>query len=196
MSPVRRASAVVLRVGLLALLAAMLAGASAVRRTDRIAVVGIVDVSGSVRMFGSLGPGGDGKPIDPLQAARAFFGAAAKERGADDLLGLVVFDGRAVAVATPTRGDAADRSLDVRMAEGTDIAGALRLAAALIPPGASGRLVLVSDGNQTAGDALGAARELASRAGVRVPVDVVPIPLSGGREVMIESVIFNPRTWA
>src|SRR6185295_15382502 len=103
MSRVRRWSAVVLRVVLIALTSAMLAGASSVRRTDRLAVVGVVDVSASVRMFASLGPGADGKPLDPLRTAREYFAAAATQRAADDLLGMVVFDGRSLAIATPTR---------------------------------------------------------------------------------------------
>lgn len=193
MSRIRRVSAVVLRVLLISLISAMLAGASSIRRTDRIAVVGILDVSGSVRMFADFGPGPDAKPLDPLRAAREYFAAVASQRTADDLIGLVVFDGRSLAVATPTRGPIADRSLDVRMTEGTNIADALRYAAALIPPDASGRLVLLSDGNQTAGDAAAAARELASRSGARVPIDVIPIPLSASREVMVESVDAPPR---
>lgn len=193
MSRIRRWSAVLLRVLLISLISAMLAGASSVRRTDRLAVIGVVDVSESVRMFGDIGRGPDGRARDPMQAARDFFAVAEKQRGPDDLLGLVVFDGKSLAVATPTRGSIADRSLDVRMAEGTDIAAALRYASALIPPGASGRLVLFSDGNETAGDAAGAARELASRAGSRVPIDVIPVKLSATREVMIESVDVPPR---
>ncbi|MEX2219048.1 MAG: VWA domain-containing protein [Phycisphaerales bacterium] len=210
MSRARRLSAVLLRVTVIALVSAMLAGASSIRRTDRIAVIGVVDVSSSVRMFAALGPDADGKPRDPLRLAQDLFARAALDRGPDDLLGLVVFDGRSLAVAAPTRGDIADRTLDFRMAEGTDIASALRYAAALIPPGASGRLVLISDGNQTAGDALSAARELvgaASAAGDtppgaqaaapgRIPIDVVPVPLSAAREVMVEALDAPPRAAA
>src|SRR5688572_10135081 len=125
MSRVRRWSAVVLRVVLIALITGMLAGAAAVRKTDRLAVIGVVDVSGSVRLYGDTGVGEDGKRIEPMEAARRFFDAAMRDRGPDDLMGLVVFDGRALAVAMPTRGNPLDRAMDVRMAEGTDIAGAL-----------------------------------------------------------------------
>lgn len=199
MSRVRRLSAVVLRVLLIALITGMLAGASAVRRTDRLAVVGVVDVSGSVRLFGDGVPGPDGKPLDPLSAARAYFAAAFKGRGPEDLAGLVVFDGTAMAVATPTRADISDRSLEVRMVDGSDIAAAMRYAAALIPPDAAGRIVLVSDGNQTTGDALGAAREVAARKGEGrsgLPVDVAPVVLSATNEVIVESVDAPPRAAA
>ncbi|MFM9995985.1 MAG: VWA domain-containing protein [Phycisphaerales bacterium] len=195
MSTVRRGSAVALRVLLVALIAGMLAGASAVRRTDRIAVIGVVDVSGSVRRFASAPGGADARTADPIEAARHFFAASIKARGPDDLLGLVVFDGRSVAVATPTRGDPTDRPLDAAMTEGTDIEGALRFAAALIPPDAAGRIVLISDGNETSGDAEGAAKELAGRASGRAaaPVDVIPLAYSVERETVVEAVDAPPR---
>ncbi len=196
MSRVRRWSAAVLRVFLVALIAGMLAGVSSVRRTDRLAVVGVLDVSGSVRRFAEAGVGADGRPIDPLEAARAFFAGAIRDRGPDDLFGLVVFDGRSAAIATPTRADPTDRPLTVSMAEGTDIEGALRYAAALLPPDATGRLVLISDGNETGGDAEGAARELAGRhaaGGSGVPVDVIPLAYNVGHETMVEAVDAPPR---
>ena len=56
MARVRRWSAVVLRVVLMSLIAAMLAGASSVRETSKVAVVAVVDVSDSVRRFGWLPP--------------------------------------------------------------------------------------------------------------------------------------------
>jgi uncharacterized membrane protein len=203
MSMVRRWSAVAIRVLLIALVSAMLAGASSVRRTDRLAVVAVVDVSQSVRMFGDVGVGADGKPLDPIQVVRDLYARATSDnvnggagsRGPDDLAGIVVFDGRAAAIATPTRASIGDRSLDVKMADGTDIAGALRYAAALIPPDASGRLLLFSDGNQTTGDAAAAARGLVGGAS-RLPIDVVPIPLAAGNEVMVESVDTPPRAAA
>ncbi len=197
MSRVRRWSAVVLRVLLVALIAGMLAGVSSVRRTDRIAVVGVLDVSGSVRRFADAGRDPEGKPIDPLEAARTFFAGTLKDRGPDDVFGLVVFDGRALAIATPSRADPTDRPLIEPMAEGTDIAAALRYAAALLPPDATGRLVLISDGIQTAGDAEEAARELAGRDSSHgrrgIPVDVIPLAYNVGRETVIEGVDAPPR---
>jgi Ca-activated chloride channel homolog len=206
MSRARRISAVLFRVILISLITAMLAGASSVRRSAELAVVGVIDISGSVRMFGDFGVDEQGRPRDSLAAMREFWLEAAARRGADDLVGLVVFDGRALAVATPTRAPIDDRMFDVRMIEGTNIADALRYASALIPPGASGRLVLMSDGNQTSGDAVMAARELGGTrgapgrpgagAGRRIPVDVVPIALTSGAETLIENVDTPPRAAA
>lgn len=191
MSRPRRWTAVGLRVVLLALIAATLAGAASVRRTDRLAVIGVVDVSGSVRLFADSA---SGKPEEAIQAARAFLQRNTAAREPDDLAGLVVFGGNPVAVAAPSRADLSDRSLDVGVQDGSDIAAALRYAAALVPPGAAGRLVLISDGAQTVGDAAAAARELGSRGGP--PIDVVPVMLRNAGEVLVEAVDAPPRAAA
>ncbi len=195
MSRVRRWSAALARALLLASIAALLAGAVSVRQTDRLAVVAVIDVSESVRRFAHA-PGEDSGEV--LAAVRAFLAKAASERGPDDLLGIVAFDGRALAIATPSRDDPLTRPIDVTMAAGTDIAAALRYASAMIPADAAGRIVLLSDGNETVGDAVGAAAELISRfAGGRgersgLPIDVVPLSYDIEREVMVESVDVPP----
>lgn len=195
MSRMRRWSAALARALLLASIAALLAGAVSVRQTDRLAVVAVIDVSESVRRF-ARAPTEDGGEV--LQAVRAFLVEAASERGPDDLLGIVAFDGRALAIATPSRADPLTRPIDVTMAGGTDIAAALRYASAMIPADAAGRIVLLSDGNETAGDATGAAAELVSRFAGRsgersgLPIDVVPLAYDIEREVLVESVDVPP----
>lgn len=59
-----------------------------------------------------------------------------------------------------------------RYRDGTDLAGALRLAAAALPRDWARRVVLISDGRPTAGDALATVQAL-SAAGVRL--DVIPV---------------------
>lgn len=161
MSPARRWSAVITRVVLIALITGMLSGATAVRRTQRLAVIALVDVSGSVERFADLGRGPDGRARTVSEAVREFLRSATAQRGPDDLLGIVVFDGSAAVVAVPGRVDVLDRPLDLKLEEGTDIAGAIRLAAAMFPPDAARRLIIFSDGNETEGKALEAALELA-----------------------------------
>ena len=98
MSRWRRASAALARAALTALIVAMLAGAQSVRETQKLAVVGVVDLSGSVRRFGGFAPGEDAGSF-----ARRYFADRLENRGADDLFGMVVFDGRSLTVATPGR---------------------------------------------------------------------------------------------
>ncbi len=197
----RRVSAIGARVVLFSLLALLLAGASSVRESRRLAVVGVVDLSGSVRRFADLGSDERGRPVAMEDAARAYFERALGDRGPDDLFGLVVFDGRAMGIATPSAADVLDRPIEVVSADGTDIEGALRRAAAMIPPDASGRLVLISDGVQTTGDSARAARELASFArgvgadgrATGLAVDTLALKYRVGAEVFIESIDAPPR---
>ncbi|TVQ32624.1 MAG: VWA domain-containing protein [Phycisphaeraceae bacterium] len=196
MSRARAWSSVVLRALLIALIAGMLAGASAVRTTERLAVIALIDVSDSARSFVDYGTDSEGRPLTSVQWMRDWLMQATQDRRHEDLFGLIAFDGAAAALLTPfppgVSGDFTlqDAPLDVRMVEGTNIAEAIRLASAVAPPDAARRFVLISDGNQTAGDALAAAREAsggggaASRAGT--PIDVVPLSFNIRREVMIE----------
>ncbi|MGP1311119.1 MAG: vWA domain-containing protein, partial [Phycisphaerales bacterium] len=170
MARARRWSAVILRAALLTLAAAILAGAAAVRTTDRLAVIAVVDVSDSVRDLAMLD-----RPGAYAQTVREWLDRARATREPDDLFGVVVFDGRRAALLSPAARETGDLDFSVAMREGTDIEGALRFASALFPPGASRRLLLISDGVENSGDALAAARDLASGANApRTPVDVRP----------------------
>lgn len=190
MSRLRAWSAISARALLLALIALMLAGAASVRRTDRLGVVIVVDASESVRRFAMV-PDGRGGSRPALEVVSEWIARAAAARGPDDLLGVVSFDGRSIALAAPAARTPGEVGFDVSLSEGTDLEGALRFARALIPPGASGRIVLVSDGVETTGDAVRAAEELAG--GVApTPVDVVPLAYSVQREAMVESVDAPP----
>lgn len=236
MSRARWWSAVGLRVALVGMLVGLAAWPSSVRRVERVAVVAVVDVSGSVLELGSAdeptggaggagGVGGGGV----LQAVRARLSEAAGARGPDDLVGVVVVGERAVAVASPAarpasagadpRGTAViERAWEAMGAvggpdagaaraaalagaggggiDGTDLAAGLSLAAAMLPADALGRVVVFSDGVQTSGDVLGAARRLAwvggsAEGGGRaagVPVDVVPIGYRPVRDVRVEAI--------
>jgi len=186
MSLPRRVVAIAARAGLMAVALGMVAGVSMVRTTDRLAVMAVVDVSGSMRTLAGAGVAAGGR--DGVERARSWLAAVAggnggRARGPDDLLGLVAFDGQSAVVAAPTAGDPLARALDVTVREGTDIARALRLALAAFPRDAARRVVLISDGVQTSGDALAAAAEARS---IGVPIDVVPIRYRVDREVMVD----------
>lgn len=208
MSRARAWSAVIARSVLIALVAMMLAGAATVQRSDRLAVMALVDVSGSVQRFADFGTLPDGRKRTPAMAVRDWLNTAAGQRGPEDLLGVVVFDGSSLAVAAPSAPAAqrdADSSrgwsiddlpLDLSLAEGTNIADALRFAGALFPPNVRKRVLLISDGATTAGDALAAADEIASIAGEGgggVPIDALPIAYRVENETMIEFVDAPPR---
>lgn len=187
MSRTRAWSAIVARLVVVALIAMMLAGASSVRRVDRMAVVVVVDVSGSVRRFAPAVREGE-RTIGPIEQARAWLDRVQRDMRSDDLVGVVAFDASALAVAAPRVGgwDVADVPLEVTTGEGSNLASAIELAGALLPPDAAGRIVVISDGVQTAGDAVAAAGTL------RAPVDVVPLAYNATGETLVEFVDAPP----
>jgi uncharacterized membrane protein len=196
----RRWSVALFRLALFAAISTLLAGASSIRSTNRLAVIAVIDTSQSVRLFGDV-PATPSRPAQSaIDSARAFLAASTRSRGPEDLLGIVCFDGRSITIAAPTTADIASRSIEVPIVSGTDIAGALRDAAALVPPDAAARLVLFSDGNETSGDALAAARQLSTQGAANsrraLPIDAVPITLHAEREVLIESLDAPPRAGA
>lgn len=193
MIPLRRVSAVLARVVLLTLIAGSLAGARRVQESRTLATVAVVDLSQSTRVFGST-------ETDIAEAVRSYLRSATQGRTADDLLGIVAFDRRAIAISTPSRADVLSRPLEPWGQEGTDIESALRLAGTIVPPDATGRLVLFSDGNQTIGNAAQAAASLGTSArGLNtsgLAIDVVPITYRIEREVVLESLDAPPRASA
>lgn len=196
MSNARAWSAVAARALLIASLALALAGAASVRQTDRLAVIAVIDTSDSVALFANRTATPPADPDDPTPTTtlpdqlRRFIEQAAEQRQPDDLLGVVLFDGRAVASLAPTARRDIDPRLDVTVRDGTNIADALRFANLIAPAGAARRIVLVSDGAETDGDASIAARELAAAG---TPVDVVPIQFQLDTEVIAETLDVPPR---
>ncbi|MCE9582232.1 MAG: VWA domain-containing protein [Planctomycetes bacterium] len=137
------------RVAAVAALALALAGLRQVRSSDELAVVFVLDRSRS---------------ITPDEAKRSleWVQEAAKGAGWRESVGLVVFGREAsVEVSTGPKLDL-DKIHSVISPESTDIARALRLAAASCPEWAQKRIVLISDGNENSGDA--AAEAVAARA--------------------------------
>lgn len=157
----RKATILLLRAAVVLLLAGLLASPRIEREHDDLTVIGVLDISGSVRRFASLPDAPEQAGRGAISQLRWWFREATRDKRPDDRFGMVVFDGRAAVVATPTRGSWPDEDIDLAMIEGTNIAEAIRLAMAMFPPNTGRRLVLATDGNETAGDALAAAREAA-----------------------------------
>jgi uncharacterized membrane protein len=109
-------------------------------------------------------------------AVEGFVREAWEHRGAARV-GLVAFDGapelrRSLEDPLGEDADAPPPTLGVPLAPGTDLAAAVRLAAAAMPDAGARRIVLVTDGRATRGDALAEVRR-AERAGIEV--DTVPM---------------------
>lgn len=149
-----------LRLLVAALIILSLAGAQAVRAADELAVVFLVDAS-------------DSMTTTQRSEAEAYARHAIEEMGPGDQAAVVLFGADAL-VERPMSG-LAELAPMTSSPQGlqTDLAEAIRLGMALFPAGSARRMVILSDGADTVGQALDAAR-LAQSAGIQI--DVVPIP--------------------
>ncbi len=175
----------VLRLAIVALVVLSLAGAQLVRAVDGLAVVFLVDVSDS------MGP-------ENVAAAEQFVRDAVAEMGPDDRAAIVLFGANAL-VEQPLRDAAALADLPPFASQpariATDLAEAIRLGLALLPPDAARRLVILSDGADTAGGAarvdatarVGEAARLAAASGVSIDTIHLPRPPAEG-EIVLRSV--------
>lgn len=167
-----------LRSLLVLLFVAALAGIQLVRVSESMAVLYLVDRSLSM-------------PSDKTAAVVDYINRSAHEQRdtqRHDKAGVIVFGRDAAVEAPPLEGEL---SLPGRFEttvdrEATDLASALRLAQAVFPPDAAKRVVIISDGNQNAGDAFAQARTLAENG---VGIDVVPIAHGGRAEVAVEKLV-------
>lgn len=114
----------------------------------------------------------------------AFLREAYEAKGKKDSLGLVCF-GRRAGVEQPFSLEAlppADGFVTYTDGSATDIAAALKLADGIFPEGTAKRVVVLSDGEETAGNALAQARSLAES---RITVDVFPVSPPEADEVQL-----------
>ena len=197
MSTYRAWSAALARAVLIALIATILAGASSVRETKRLAVVAVVDISDSMRLladqYSDFGTDSEGSARSYREAVLDYLARSGEDRTPEDLLGVVVYSGSSMAVLIPSASTGPDIEIEYQLVDGTNIDSALRFAQRMFPPDAARRIILISDGVETGGDALGAASELASSP-TPVRVDVAPVTYQVRSEVMVEAIDAPPRS--
>ena len=145
------------------LLILALAGFTWLHRTQEQFVLFVVDQSQSI--------GGNAE-----KAAADYLRAASEQRGSHRVAYLPFgAEVGAVQDEPPSTADTAKR-------DGTAIAAAIEAAAGYMPPGYVPRIVLLSDGNQTAGDAAAAAVRS------RIPITTIPLPARAEPEVQVSAV--------
>ncbi len=143
--------------------------------TDRVATVFMVDGSDSM---------GSGGVSDGAAFVRDAL-SAKQEAGNDDVAGIVGF-GQNARLENVVGDDPLFDTLSVELdPTATDISAALRLGSAALPEDARRRLVLISDGRATKGDAVVEAERLAEAG---VPVDVVIIEPPSGADAAVSSI--------
>ena len=159
------------RVAIFTLLILALAGLTLGRPLDRQAVVFVADLSASTRS---------------AQADQArYINQAISAKDPDDAYAVIAAGGEPVVERVLSTAHGFDGFKSSVAADGSDLGAALRLAGALLPDGYRQRVVLLSDGQETVGDVVAQARLLRTRG---VVVDVLPLDVWGGPEVLIDQV--------
>ena len=167
-------SALIVRCTLLLCIILALAGLQSVRISNKLAVVFLIDVSDSV--------GAQGR-----DAATEYVRNAMRNMRADgtDQAAVVVFGANAqVERSMATIRDMAPLGAQVR-SSATNVEEAIRIGLSLLPADAAKRVVLLSDGRQTVGDAQSAARLVRA---VNARLDAVVLPSVQGPDAAIERI--------
>lgn len=172
MAPERRLLILLVRLLMVAALVLALAGPRARLDSDRMTVLFLVDRSLSTRNASD-------------SFARSYVDRAVARMGPKDRAGVVVFGRDAGLEVTPGQLQRLPAYATVVDKSASDIAGALRFAWAAFPADSSRRVILLSDGNQTAPGAVEEAR-LARALGVEVWSVGYPAPQ--GPEARVEAV--------
>ncbi len=176
----QRVLSVVLRFGFLALLGVALGRLSRTSTTAKVCTIYLVDVSESV-------------PVEALQDARGEVQKLLDAKPKDDVLKVISFARRPRVLDLAQEGKQAPdigRHEGAGLNAGSNLQAAMQLAYGLFPPGYLKRVVLLSDGLQTDGDALAEA-ERAKQLGVRISVASFRRPVPG--EVAVRELKLPPR---
>ena len=128
----------------------------------------------------------DSVPVDQQEMAREFVNTASAGKAQADMGGVVVFGADAAIEASVNPVVNLPRIQAMISSAGTDLAGAVRLATAAFPENGQRRLVLLSDGEQTAGDVIQA---VVGARSLGVTVDVVPLGTQRGQDVVLQKVV-------
>lgn len=158
------------RLALLGLLVAALAGPTVRFPARTLSVLFLLDRSASV-------------PPSLQKQEVELVNRAARRLPPESRAGVVVFGSDAMLESEPVASPVLRGIHSVISPDGTDVAGAIRLGLTLLPTDSQRRLVLVSDGAETLGDARAEA-EAAAASGVEV--DVVPAEYHNPREALLE----------
>ncbi len=141
------------------------------KESKDVAVTVVMDISQSV-------PGAEQTKLD-----KYFENAARESRKTDDRLGFVTIGKDAYVQSVPLKLTTKNERVHIGAADGTNLAGGLRMAMAIAAQDAANRVVLVSDGRETVGSVIQAA-EAYKAAGI--PIDILPIKYQHQNEVIVD----------
>ena len=154
--PSRRRESISLAIRLVITLCLILslAGTQINQGGNNLAVVFLVDVS-------------DSMPKQTVAAEMDYVRNAIKSMGADDQSAVVLFGADALVERSMSAARELGQITSAPVTNQTDLAGAMRLGMALFPSASARRMVILSDGDQTSGDAL-AVVKFAAASGIQI----------------------------
>lgn len=168
----RESVSLILRLAILLCLILSMAGLEIVRSGDELSVVFLMDVS-------------DSMPQDAIDTETAFIQNAVEAMGPDNQSAIILFGSDALVDRPMSAVNELSVISSVPITNQTDLAEAIRLGMALFPSGTARRMVILSDGAETSGDAKAAA-EFAAASGVEIVV--VPFVNQTGTEAMVTNI--------
>lgn len=168
--PWRRWTALTVRLVVLVALVFAMAGLQWMRPLEGINVFFVLDRSDSV-------------PSSQQEAAREFVNHTFARKKIVDQGGALVFGADASIESSINPVLDLQKIHAVVGSERTDLAGAIRLGTAAFPETGQKRLVILSDGNENIGDALGA---VLTAKPLGVTIDVVPLGVARGADVSVQ----------
>lgn len=169
---IRRIATLTLRLLVLTALVLALADPRLVQNVDRVTVAFLIDASASL------------SPATREQALNWVRGALTESR-VDDRAAIVVFGAEPLVEQSPSLVGDLPPITSQPASDDTDLAGALRLALGLLPTDAGRKVVLLTDGHETKGNAAAEARLFAAAG---VPIDIVPLEAGGEAEALVRAV--------
>ncbi len=166
--------ALAFRLIVIAMLAGIMAEPQLREESENVATIALIDASRSV-------------PLGVQREVLTYLEEAVGEsKEPDDYMGYITVAKDAYVQALPSQLTRGAESQHIGAPDGTDLASGVRLALAIARPDAANRILLISDGNETAGSLLQAA-EAAKAAGV--PIDVLPLEYSRDAEVFVDRLV-------
>lgn len=169
----RKWSAFTLRCGVIVLLVLALAGFMLVLRVDRLCVIFAVDMSNSI-------------PKGEIQRALGFIRRSIDGMKDEDQVGIIVFGGNSYVQIPPKIKPEITKLSNPSSDEYTNIEEAVKTAKNLFPDAIQKRIVLISDGNENAGNVI-------DQASLAKSIQIYTVPLStigeGLKDVLIENLM-------
>ncbi|MCH8333768.1 VWA domain-containing protein, partial [Candidatus Sumerlaeota bacterium] len=176
-SRARRVTAISIRLLIILLLVASLAGMRIIRESKDLTVFFVIDAADSL-------------PEKQREYARTFVQKALAEMGPNDRAGTILFGSGAALHQAPAFKPEYDQAQTVIDPSRSNIADAVQLAMVCFLGDVQKRIVLLSDGNQNVGNAEQAAR---SAAAAGIVIDVVPLEYENRNDVILEKVVVENR---